>query len=558
MVVETKAEIEGSSTGIHYGPLAPTMSQLDDWTLPRALRRSGCRYGDKTFLVAPEEDRSWTYGQILEESESIARNLTNVGSPGDRLIIQAANSSQFVRSWFGTALASMVEVPINVAYEGEFLAHQMRTVDARWAVVDDVFAERFVRVRDDARSLEAIWVIDTGSQASAVKLLKDAGWTAHAWEKLLESREIEFPEPDPTALAAILFTSGTTGPSKGVAMPHAQTYFFASEVVSMTHLTEHDTYLSVTPLFHGNAKYMAALPALIAGARLVIRSKFSASGWIDQVREHNVTVTNFLGVMMDFAWKQPARSDDAVNDLRVVFAAPTAGTFAADFRRRFGIEALVEAYGLTETCSPVLSPYGEERPIGAAGKLVSDWFEVRIVDPDTDRELNVGEIGELLVRSKQPWITSLGYYRMPEKTLEAWRNLWFHTGDAMRVDADGWYYFIDRYKDALRRRGENISSYEIEQVLLSLPDVLECAVVGIPADVDGGEEEVMAVIVAEEQLDACAIWQWCDGRMPAFAIPRYVRFVRTLPKTPTSKVMKVLIKQVGVTSDTYDRTKLSS
>jgi crotonobetaine/carnitine-CoA ligase len=253
-----------------------------------------------------------------------------------------------------------------------------------------------------------------------------------------------------------------------------------------------------------------------------VRSKFSASRWVDQLRENSVTVTNLVGVMMDFVWKQPPRPDDADNVLRCVYAAPTASSILREFMERFGVEAFVDAFGLTETCAPIISPYGEVRPAGAAGLLASDWFEARLVDPETDEEVPVGTVGELVVRYKHPWTCSVGYYGMPEKTAEAWRNLWFHTGDALRRDEDGWYYFVDRYKDALRRRGENISSYEVEQVLLANPAVVECAVIGV--------------------------------KIPSFAIPRFVRYVDALPKTPSEKVRKAELRADGVTADTHDRT----
>ena len=210
--------------------------------------------------------------------------------------------------------------------------------------------------------------------------------------------------------------------------------------------------------------------------------------------------------------------------LRCVYAAPTAFSVLPEFMARFGVEAFVDAFGLTETCAPIMSPYGEMRPAGAQGLLAADWFEARLVDPETDQEVPVGSVGELVIRYKHPWTSSMGYYGMPEKTLEAWRNLWFHTGDALRRDADGWYYFVDRYKDTLRRRGENISSYEVEQVILGHPAVAECAVIGVPADLEAGEDEVLAVVVTAGDVDAAEIWAWCQGRMPGFAIPRFIRF----------------------------------
>jgi crotonobetaine/carnitine-CoA ligase len=539
-----------------YTDLVPAFPDQGDWSLATVLRHHADRRPDAVFLDLPEERLTFTYAESLAQAESVADRLAEAGAvPGDRVLIMAANSSQFLRTWLGTGVGGTIEVPINTAYEGVFLEHQMVVAGPRWAVIDDVQAAKFLAVADPAKVIEKFWVIDTGGRDAAIDLLRDAGWGAAPWEALAQGSRAgaEFGTPPPHAQASIFFTSGTTGPSKGVAMPHAQMYFFGQEVVSLQRLTPDDVYFTCTPLFHGNAQFMAAYPALIAGARLVCRPKFSASRWVDHLRESGVTATNLIGVMMDFVWKQPARPDDADNVLRTVFAAPTASSIVEGFKERYGIEAFTEVFGLTETSAPILSPYGEDRPAGAAGLQAADWFDVRLVDPETDREVPVGEVGELVVRPRHPWTCSMGYFGMPEKTAEAWRNLWFHTGDALRKDADGWFYFVDRYKDALRRRGENISSYEVEQGLLSHPAVLEVAVIGVAAESEAGEDEVMAYVVASAAVEAAELWAWCDGRVPGFAIPRYIRIVDALPKTPSEKVQKAQLRDLGITPDTQDR-----
>nr|WP_243732162.1 AMP-binding protein [Nocardioides ochotonae] len=523
------------------------------------MRHHAAERPDSVWLDVPEEDATWTFAEILASAERVGRNfLTQGAGVGDRVVLVAANSSRFVRTWIGTAVAGLVEVPINTAYEHDFLAHQVRTVEARLAVIDDVFAERFVAVKEAAQDITKFWVIDTGQQDKAIQVLREAGWEAAPWDELEaelpEGASVELPDVRPQDLASVLFTSGTTGPSKGVAMPHAQMYFFADECVSLVRLTAGDAWMTVTPLFHGNAQFMAAYPTLVAGARCVIRSRFSASRWIDQIRESRVTVTNFIGVMMDFIWKQDRREDDADNPLRVVFAAPTAATLVQPMRERYGIEAFVEVFGLTETSAPIISPYGEERPAGAAGLAADEWFDVALVDPATDEEVAVGEIGELVIRPKVPFICSMGYYNAPEKTVEAWRNLWYHTGDALRRDEDGWFYFVDRFKDALRRRGENISSYEIETSILSHPAVVETAVIAVPASTEAGEDEVMAYVITQSEVTPEQLWEHCDGRIPSFAVPRYLRFVEELPKTPSQRVQKAKLRDLGVTPDTHDRT----
>ncbi len=194
---------------------------------------------------------------------------------------------------------------------------------------------------------------------------------------------------------------------------------------------------------------------------------------------------------------------------------------------------------------PILTPYGEERPAGACGLLNADWFDARLVDPDTDEEVPDGHVGELIVRQRQPWTGSAGYYGMPERTTEAWRNLWFHTGDALRRDADGWYYFVDRFKDAIRRRGENISSYEVEQAILAHPGVLECAAVAVPAATEAGEDEVALFVVAsaEGSVDVELVIEWAHARLPRFAHPAHVTIVEELPKTPSGKIIKSQLRE---------------
>jgi carnitine-CoA ligase len=545
-----------------YTDLEPTDPDWTRWTGAHVLRRQAAERGDRTFLIAPEEGVEITFAELLESSERVAGGLRAAGAvKGDRVIIMAKNSSRYVLTWFGTAVGDLVEVPVNTAYEGEFLRHQAQLVDARWAVVDDDLADRFIALRDRLGTLEKFWVIDSvGDAAGAVARLRAAGWEAEPWDALRDAARYTDGEPDARELTVVFFTSGTTGLSKGVSMPNAHMNFFAEITRCLTRFTEHDTWLSVTPLFHGNAQYMAVYPALIAGGRAVIRSRFSASRWVDQLREHDVTVTNFLGVMMDFVWKQPPRPDDADNSLRCVFAAPTASSILAGFKNRFGIEAFVEVYGTTETSCPILSPYGEDRPAGAAGLNAGKWYDVAILDPETDVEVPVGQVGEFAVRPRHPWISSLGYYNMPEKTNALWRNMWFHTGDAVRRDEEGWYYFVDRIKDAIRRRGENISSYEVEQALLAHPAIAECAVIGVPADNEAGEDEVLAAIVADGSLPALSalsadeVWDFCRGRIPAFAIPRYLWFRKELPLTPSEKIQRnVLRDEAASAADIIDR-----
>lgn len=531
-----------------YRDLHPTFEDPACWNLPWVLRERARTHGDRTYLEVPSEGLALTYAETLAAAEDLARGLLDGGAPGDRVLLMSANRSEVILSWFGAALAGMAEVPINTAYSGSFLEHQVRTTGPRAAIIEPAFAERFVTGDTSAyETIERVHVLGGDGLGDALQVLAAAGCDARPWADLPSATGAELPDVRHHDLASVFFTSGTTGLSKGVMMPHAHMTFFAEECVSLTRLTDADTYMCVGPLFHGNAQFLAAYPALIAGARFVLREKFSASRWIDQIRECGATVTNFVGVMMDWTWKQEPRPDDADNQLRCVFAAPTATSILEAFKSRFGIEAFVEVFGLTETAAPFLSPYGEERPAGAAGLLADAWFDVRLVDPDTDEEVPVGQVGELVVRTKQPWTMTTGYYGMPEKTAEAMRNLWFHTGDGLRRDEDGWFYFVDRLKDAMRRRGENISSYEIEQAVLGHEDIVECAAVAAPARVEAGEDEVAIFVVAREgvTLEEGAVRTWCTERLPAFALPEYVAVLDALPMTPSGKVRKIELRELA-------------
>ncbi len=545
-----------------YDQYRPTFADRRHWNSPHVLRHRAETHGDRVYLDVPSTGESYTFAETLELAERVARGLIGAGAvPGDRLLIMLPNCSAYILAWLGSSLAGMAEVPINTAYRGSFLEHQASTVAPRLALIDPDYAERFAESAEAVRTVERFFLAggDGGERAAAAATLREAGFAVSGWEELLEEApaggDVDLPPVRCSDLGSVFFTSGTTGLSKGVMMPHAHMHLFADQCVSLTRLTGADVYMSAGPLFHGNSHFLAAYPALIAGARYVLQERFSASAWARQVRESGATVTNFVGVMMDFVWQQPPRPDDADNRLRCIFAAPTASSILEGFKQRFGVEAFVEVFGLTETCMAILSPYGEDRPPGAAGLANRDWFEVRLVDPETDEEVATGELGELVVRARHPWTQSVGYYNMAEATQEAWRNLWWHTGDGMRRDAEGWYYFVDRLKDAIRRRGENISSYEVEQALLAHRDIAEVAVVAVPADQEAGEDEVLAVMVPEPgvELSAAEMWTYAERRLPYFAVPRYLRFIAELPKTPSEKVRKVELRAAGAGTDTHDR-----
>jgi crotonobetaine/carnitine-CoA ligase len=523
----------------------------ETWTLPWMLSERARTHADRVYLDVPDHGVSYTFAETLLEAEAIGRGFIDSGGEhGDRVLMMAPNRAELVLGWYGAALAGLVEVPINTAYAGAFLEHQVRTTSPRFAVILADYAERFVTGETTAYdSIERFFLFgDPDEQRRGIEVLRGGGRDASPYSDLPRpDSDTEFPEVDRRDAGAIFFTSGTTGLSKGVNMSHSQLCFVSQQLIALVRLTDDDVHMSVGPLFHGNAQFLAASPDLIAGARFVLREKYSASRWIDQIRDCGATVTNFIGVMMDWTHQQPERPDDTDNQLRCIYTVPTPNAILGDFSRRFGVDDFVEQYGMTEISLPVMTPYGQSRPEGAAGLLADEFFEAKIVDPDTDEEVPPNTIGEFVIRPKEPWIMLTDYWNMPDRIGEASRNMWFHTGDGLKRDEHGWFYFVDRLKDAIRRRGENISSYEVEQAVLLHENVKDVAAVAAPAHAEAGEDEVAVFFVLEDgvAMEIEELRRWCRSQLPPFAMPAYVNVLPELPKTPSGKVRKVELREIA-------------
>ena len=317
-------------------------------------------------------------------------------------------------------------------------------------------------------------------------------------------------------------------------------------------LKEREVWYTCLPFFHVNAQ-CTFLATMLAGACTAARERFSASRYWGDVRDHDADVASLLGTMAHVLFhKAPPREDDRAHCLRAVFCPGMPAPIQIEFERRFGVKVL-NAYGSTELNCVTATRLDEPTRPGSMGRVL-DEFEMCIVDGD-DQEVPDGVPGELVVRPRQPFSIMLGYRDMPERTVEAWRNLWFHTGDRGVRDGDGHFYFLERLRDVIRRRGENISSFEVEQVVNSHDGVLESAAYGVPADV--GEDEVMVSVVPREsaRIDLSALLEWCTERLPYFAVPRFVEIVHELPKTPVGRVEKFKLVERGVRETTWDGRK---
>jgi crotonobetaine/carnitine-CoA ligase len=539
-----------------YPPLELLYKQ-PHWSLPVVLQDRAKTHAEKIYLrETGNRARSWTYDETHRDAKAIAAGLEARGyQPGDRVTLMMENCPEYLLTWFGCSLAGIVEAPINQEFSGIFLERVLNLIEPRAVVTTPQYISLFIAVAKRLTCLPEFFIVcdDPTTIVSTIKELAQSGLNGYDFNDLpLDASAFTSRIPAPQDLAAIISTSGTTGPSKGVMMSYAQQYFAAESTRNLMRLSSDDVMPLELPLFHINAQCLTAFSALISGASIVMYEKFSASNFLQRVRRDGLTTSNLMGEMTEWVWQQPVQPDDHQNSLRCVMATPTPASIADGFRSRFGIEAIVEGYGLTETSMQFLVPYGSNRPAGAVGVLCSEYFNVVLADPETDLEVPIGQVGELLVRSRVPWIMSLGYWRNPEATSEARRNLWFHTGDGMRRDQEGWYYFSDRIKDSIRRNGENISSFEVEQALLEHPAVRECAVISVPTNTEARDDDVMAIMALESGTECKEICSWAQANLPRFVVPRYWRVMTELPKTPSAKVRKVELRAENVTPDTLD------
>ena len=515
------------------------MFSYDDvstWALPAVLEEQEACRGDQTFVTVLGEGEL-TYAAAARQARQVASYVASLGvGHGERVALLLPNGLDFVRYWLGLGRLGAVVVPINTALTGEFLLHQLRDSGARLLVT----------AGEPEGAARAV-----ADRVGGLRLLRPDGWEG-------------FPEwqgraPRWSDTACVMYTSGTTGPSKGVLMPHAHCALFGIGSIEGLRVTASDRYYVCMPLFHANGLFMQLGATIVAGASAVLRPRFSASAWLTDIRSERCTVTNLLGSMTQFVMNQPASAQDTEHALRVVCPVPNPPAHEAAWRERFHLPEVVSAYGMTEVNIPLYGRLGLSRP-GAAGLVLDRWFEVEIRDPETDLPVPANTVGEIMVRPKVPFGFMAGYVGLPDKTVEAWRSFWFHTGDSGRMDEEGWVTFVDRTKDCIRRRGENISSYEVESAVSRMEGIAEVVAYAVPAGADGTEDEVMLAVVptgssAGAALDPARIAAFADSVLPRFARPRYVEIVDAIPKTPTEKVRKGELRTRGVTSATWDRER---
>jgi len=512
----------------------------------RLLEAGVLRDGDRPAVTFAASG-TWTRRSLLELAQRVGDGLQNLGvSEGDRVAVMLGNRVELVATWLACLRIGAIFVPLNTGMRGPILEHMLR-VAGPVVLIDEPSVRSTARAALDKAvpSARPIHVDPDGDESIAD--------FAVGWEQLsAQPTGCARPVPHEAGRAAyILFTSGTTGPSKGVAWAEETALALTAGADRVAEYGEADIGYVSLPLFHANGLFVSLLPALVAGAHTFVDERFSLSSFWTRVRETEATVTSLLGIMEPLLLSQQPSTRDRDHQLRRALLVP-APRDRTVFHDRFGAEVRT-FYALTDVGMPIagVSRDGSDAmPAGSCGRALPEW-ECAVVDQH-DTPVAPGIAGQLVVRPHRPWTTALEYWQDADATVRAWRNLWLHTGDLMTVDEAGWFYFKDRAKDAIRRSGENVSSYEVESVLAMHPDVAESAVYGVASDL--AEDEVMACVVlrATSRVTAQELAAHCREQLPYFAVPRYIELSASLPRTESQKIRKDLLRNSGVTDTTHD------
>jgi acyl-CoA synthetase (AMP-forming)/AMP-acid ligase II len=511
------------------------------WTnLKALLEDKAVKNGNKTVLFF--EDGLLTYRDLHETSNAIAHNLQRLGiQKGDHVLLFLFNGPEFLKAWFALAKLGAVTVPLNTALRRLDLTYIVQDSDAKAIILDEALAENYLEVRKEVHLPREI-LLTRGPGPSEGMI---------AFQSLergpLDNLKTEIRHSDP---ACILYTSGTTGKPKGAILPHFSYINSGLAIAKAIGVSEGDRLFTTLPLFHVGAQLVVAIPAIVGDVGFALVRRFSASKFWDQIREHNCNIVHYLGSLTQILYQQPPRPGDRDHlPIRMVGGGVPKDLWEK-FEKRFGVTFL-EGYGLTEgACITTWSPMGKVK-VGSIGLPVAHQ-RVEVVNED-DEIVAPGVGGEIVIRPELPFSMTSGYYKRPGETLAAFRNLWFHTGDIAYKDEEGYLYFVGRKSQFIRRRGENISAEEVEEVINQHPKVKETGVVGVPSEV--GEEEIKACIVFREgAVGPEEIIRWCEERIAYFKVPRYVEFLDELPKTETNRIQKHKLKEMGIVN-AWDREK---
>jgi carnitine-CoA ligase len=522
---------------------------LGDW-----LREEAALDPDRKFVQCASD---WlTLGELDRRSDRVAAGLQERGlKKGDRIAVNLPNCIEYVVLIYAIAKTGAIQVPLNTFLRGEFLRHQIEQTGPGIYVTDEAGLKMLAPILPGL--LEPLrLVLVGGGSAEAVSAVSADCAEPVDYAELEGTTAGPTPVPvEPSDICAIIFTSGTTGPSKGCTITHGYYCNLINVFIDFGWYAEGDVIFGANPLFHFSGQTWLIAAALAVRGSVIVEPSFSASRYMARIRETGATNALGMGAMGMAILAQPPSDEDRDHTLRNITFMPTTPDLAQRFNKRFGIEPFAEVFGQSE-CWPALlgDPRGPRRP-GSMGRI-TPGLEVRIVD-DNDIEVAEGLPGEIVVRPTEPFRLFSGYWNQDEATVKAFRNLWHHTGDQGRVDAEGYFWFIDRKKDSLRRRGENVSSIELEQAILKHPVIENAAVHAVPAEL--GEDDIkvcLKLVAGAPQIERTELFEFFRTSLPYYAMPRYVEYLDELPANVNGRVQKFALRERGVTEETLDFEKL--
>ena len=529
------------------------MGNADYWSLGQqdtviaALERAVAAHPDRVLLDF--SGALSTYAEVDQRSTRLANALAALGvQAGQTVVTMIDNNIDAVLCWLAVNKLCAVSVPINTALKGEFLRHQIADAGAALVICEDSYVERIAAV---AGGLPAVTqVLQRGAVlAASCGAIALASLDAHRGS---DDTALAV-KPQPSDVSCLIYTSGTTGPSKGCMVSYNFMCNLARLQLRAGNASATDVTITPLPLFHMNALAVGIISNILVGARVAILPRFSVSAFWGEVERSGATIASILGGMgglLANAADTPAALR-CVGQIHTVRGNPFTEENKKIWRERFGAKLVGgNGYGLTEACVITSLPAGEYAAPGSSGKRIPD-FDVRIFD-ELDRELPTGTAGEIVVRPLRPDIMFMGYWNRPADTHKLMRNMWFHTGDIGKFDEQGFFYFVDRKKDYLRRRGENISSFEMEAAFAIHPDLAEVAVHAVASDKGEDDVKVTAILRAGSTLTAEALFHWATDAVPYYALPRYIEFRDTLPKNPQGRILKYELRAEGKTAQTWD------
>lgn len=524
-----------------YSWSVPDIPKKQDCVLRYVVQRNALGHPDQTAAVF-EDLTTWSNRELEKQAQAVGAGLRSLGlGKGDRVLSWMSSNSSSLSVWFGANWIGATYVPINPAYKGNLLSHVLENSKARVIVGSTHLIGNLAD--EDLSTMDYIVVCGENQIDS-----KDLSPNIISWDEMIERgtgvKDFD-PELESWDEQSIIYTSGTTGPSKGVLSSYC--HLATSSLVGFeSHDSPNLRYLVTLPLFHMGGT-IGVYGMLLLGRSFALSEGFSTQSFWRIVHDTRSTCCTLLGVMASFLLENEKCEYEKDNCLEWIILVPLLSNKDA-FRNRFHVD-IFTMFNMTEVSCPLVS---ERNPmaVGSCG-IARNGVEARLVD-EFDREVPPGTVGELIVRSNRPWSMTHGYHGLDSATAASWRNGWFHTGDGFRKNEQGQYFFVDRIKDSIRRRGENISSFEVESEVLDYENVVECAAVAVPSDL--GEDDVMIVVATRTaKFSPRELISFLIERLPYFMIPRYIRQVPELPKTPTSKIKKAELRLQGITDDTWDR-----